>query len=155
MIVITTLLRKKIILQRYGSNHRRFQFIQNGILLTMMRIVLISIGLISVALGVLGIFLPLLPTTPFLLLAAACFAKSSKRFHSRLLSHRIFGKIIRDYSEKRGLPLKTKITTLILLWITISATAIFAVNLLVVRIVLFGIAAAITIHIATLRTLKE
>lgn len=121
----------------------------------MKRIILISIGLISVALGTLGIFLPLLPTTPFLLLAAACFAKSSKKFHSLLLNHRVFGKIIRDYSEKRGLPLKTKITTLILLWLTISTTAIFAVNLLVVRIVLFGMAAVVTILIATLRTLKE
>jgi len=121
----------------------------------MMRIILISIGLISVALGTLGIFLPLLPTTPFLLLAAACFAKSSKRFHHWLLNHRIFGKIIRDYSEERGLPLKIKITMLIFLWLTISTTAIFAVDLLAVRIVLFGIAVAVTIHIATLRTLRE
>jgi uncharacterized membrane protein YbaN (DUF454 family) len=121
----------------------------------MMRIILISIGLVSVGLGTVGVFVPVLPTTPFLLLAAACFAKSSKRFHTWLLTHPVFGRMIRDYMEKRGMLLKTKIVTLSLLWVTISGTVLFAVSQAAVRIALFTIAALVTIHVSMLRTLKE
>ncbi|MFH0931814.1 MAG: YbaN family protein, partial [Candidatus Zixiibacteriota bacterium] len=69
---------------------------------------LIITGTFFVGLGVLGIFLPLLPTTPFLLLAAACYARSSKRFYNWLLNNRWFGSYIKDYKEGKGVPSKVK-----------------------------------------------
>ncbi|MFH6953096.1 YbaN family protein [Pseudoalteromonas sp. XMcav1-K] len=74
---------------------------------TVIRSVWLVIGLVSLLLGVLGVFLPLLPTTPFVLLSAFCFSKSSTRMHSWLLNHRIFGQLITDW-EAHGV-IRTKI----------------------------------------------
>ncbi len=76
-------------------------------------------GTFFLVLGLIGIALPILPTTPFLLLAAFCYARSSKRFYDWLLNHRWFGEYIRDYQEGRGIPLKAKVMGLSLLWFTI------------------------------------
>ena len=84
------------------------------------RYALLAIGWLSVALGVLGIFLPVLPTTPFLLLAAACFMRSSKRFYLWLVNHRQLGPWIVDYLEGQGIPLKGKIYAIGLMWLSIS-----------------------------------
>ncbi|MFX1374766.1 MAG: YbaN family protein [Promethearchaeota archaeon] len=72
-------------------------------------------GFISLILGVIGIVIPILPTTPFLLLASAAFAKSSKRFHKWLLNNKILGSYIRNYKEGKGMPVKIKVMTLTLL----------------------------------------
>ena len=72
-----------------------------------LRYVLLAIGWLSVALGVIGIFLPVLPTTPFLLLAAACFARSSPRFYQWLVEHPRLGPWIRDYLDGNGGPMQT------------------------------------------------
>jgi uncharacterized membrane protein YbaN (DUF454 family) len=120
-----------------------------------LRSVLIAIGTISVALGFLGILLPVLPTTPFLLLAAACYIRSSRRFYCWLINNRFCGKYIQNYREKNGIPLKLKIFVISLLWITILASVIFAVDLLVIRILLVLIAVGVTVHIASLKTIKE
>jgi len=117
------------------------------------RIALIVAGSVSVALGTLGVFLPLLPTTPFLLLAAACFIRSSDRLYAWLMNNKVLGPYIRNYREKRGMTLGTKVTVLSLLWLTIGYSAIFATELLVVRIVLAMIAIAVSVHVASLRTL--
>jgi len=77
-------------------------------------------GFISLILGVIGIVIPILPTTPFLLHASAAFAKTSKRFHRWLLNNRVLGTYIRYYKEGKGMPLKIKLITLVLLWITIA-----------------------------------
>ncbi len=69
-------------------------------------------GTISLGLGGLGVFLPILPTTPFLLLSAACYSMSSERMHHWMLSNRLFGSYIKNYQEGRGLPLRTKILTI-------------------------------------------
>jgi len=84
------------------------------------RYALLAIGWLSVALGVLGIFLPVLPTTPFLLLAAACFMRSSKRFYLWLVNHRQLGPWIVDYLEGQGIPLKGKIYSIGLMWLSIG-----------------------------------
>jgi uncharacterized membrane protein YbaN (DUF454 family) len=120
-----------------------------------MRLTLIVCGTICTALGVIGIFVPLLPTTPFLLLAAACYARSSERFYNWLMNNRIFGRYVRDYLEKRGISLKVKIVTLVLLWATIILSAIFATDALWLRILLVSIAVGVTIHILWIRTLKD
>jgi len=111
------------------------------------KIVLVSLGSLFVGLGILGIFLPILPTTPFLLLAAACYSRSSDRFYNWLLTNRLFGKYIRNYREGKGIPIKTQILAITVLWITILATVIFAVQNLFIRILLTGIAVGVTIHI--------
>lgn len=119
------------------------------------RSLLILAGSLFVGLGVLGIFLPLLPTTPFLLLAAACYARSSERFYNWLLSNRWFGVYISSYLEGKGLPLRVKALTISLLWITIGCSAAFAVQSLTIRIVLAVIAVGVTAHIGLIRTLKR
>ncbi len=118
------------------------------------RIALIVGGTLSVALGVVGIFLPVLPTTPFLLLAAVCYARSSKRFLDRLLANRWCGGYIRNYREGRGIPLQQKALTITLLWLTIGSTTGFAVSIWWVRLVLLGIAVAVTIHLLRIKTFR-
>lgn len=116
---------------------------------------LIVAGTIFVALGSIGIFVPLLPTTPFLLLAAACYARGSKKFYNWLLSNRWFGQYVRNYLEGRGIPLKTKILVILLLWLTIGYSAMFVIPLLVGKAVLVLIAVVITLHISSIKTSKE
>jgi uncharacterized membrane protein YbaN (DUF454 family) len=116
---------------------------------------LIFAGTLFVGLGVLGIFLPLLPTTPFLLLAAACYARSSNRFYHWLLNNRWFGKYIKNYREERGIPSRVKISTISILWITIALSAYFATESFLVRAILILIAMGVTIHILAMRTLKK
>ncbi|PKK85447.1 MAG: DUF454 domain-containing protein [Thermoplasmata archaeon HGW-Thermoplasmata-1] len=114
---------------------------------------LISAGTFFVGLGVLGIFLPLLPTTPFLLLAAACYAKGSKRFYNWLLSNKWFGNYIKNYREGKGVPLKVKILSISLLWLTIMFSTVFIGDNLFVRIILILIAIGVTIHMRPTRNL--
>ena len=118
------------------------------------RALLIAAGTACVALGTLGIVLPLLPTTPFLLLAAVCYARSSPRLLHWLTHNRWFGAYIRNYREGHGIPLREKILTLSLLWITIGITVIFFVPLLWVEILLLLIATAVTIHLLRIKTMK-
>jgi hypothetical protein len=120
-----------------------------------LKYLLIAIGTLSVALGFLGIFLPVLPTTPFLLLAAACYIRSSERFYCWLINNRYCGKYIRDYREKKGIPLKLKIYVISLLWITILASIIFIIDPPVIRILLIVIAVGVTIHLTTIKTIRE
>ena len=116
---------------------------------------LIVAGSLSLALGVLGIFLPLLPTTPFLLLAAACYVRSSEALYRRLLANRYLGPYIRSYREGRGLPLGAKVATIALLWVVISLSAAFATGSWVLRGVLLLIAAGVTTYLLTLPTLRR
>ena len=108
-------------------------------------------GTISLAIGVVGIFVPLLPTTPFLLLAAACYMRSSERFYRWLLNNRFFGTYIRNYMEGKGVPLRIKIYTIALLWTTISLSIFLISPGIVVKIVLVIIAIGVTLHIILLR----
>ena len=112
-------------------------------------------GTIFLGLGGIGIFLPILPTTPFLLLSTACYYKGSERLHRWILNNRWFGSYIRNYKEGKGIPLKTKVFTLSLLWIVITYSALFMLEILIVQIILFIIAIGVSIHIVTLPTLKR
>ncbi len=119
------------------------------------RPLLVTFGTLFVGLGIVGIFVPVLPTTPFLLLAAACYARSSPRFYHWLLYNRWFGNYIRNYRQRKGIPLKVKVLTITLLWVTIGASVIFAVQALLVRIILILIAIGVSIHVLSLKTLKQ
>ena len=112
-------------------------------------------GLVAVGLGLLGMFLPLLPTTPFLLLAAALFFRSSPRLHAWLLGHRTLGPYIRNFREHRAIPLHTKVVSVSLVWITLLYCA-FGMSLPVWASVLFLLLAiVISWHILSYRTLKK
>lgn len=118
------------------------------------RFLLIIAGTISVGLGILGILLPVLPTTPFFLLAAACYARSSEKFYHWLLNNKWFGSYIKNYLNKKGIPLKVKIYAISLLWITILLSAFFAVDVIWVKATLILIAVGVTLHILSIRTIK-
>ena len=112
-------------------------------------------GFLSLAIGTVGIFIPLLPTTPFLLLSAACFIRSSDRLYSWLINHRLFGNYIRNYREHRALTKLSKIITLLILWATISYTAFFALPKLAIQILLISIALGVTYHVLSLKTIRK
>ena len=114
---------------------------------------LVAAGCVAVALGTVGIFLPLLPTTPFLLLAAACFLRSSDRLYDWLITHRWLGAYIRNYREHRAITLRAKVLTLSLLWLTIGYSVVRVVSALALRVLLLCIAAAVTLHVLRLKTL--
>jgi uncharacterized membrane protein YbaN (DUF454 family) len=111
------------------------------------RLILVACGTLSVALGVLGIFLPLLPTTVFLLLAAACYARSSPRFYHRLTTNRWLGSYIRNSREGRGLTRRQKAATLTLLWVGIGTTAAWSVETTWARALLAAVAIGVTTHV--------
>ena len=119
-----------------------------------LRILLVIAGTFFVGLGIVGIFVPVLPTTPFLLLAAACYARGSQRFYGWLLNNKWFGSYIRNYLERKGIPLRVKVVTVTLLWITIGVSVAFAVETLVLKLILVIIAIGVSIHILSVRTLK-
>ncbi|KON28168.1 hypothetical protein AC481_02665 [miscellaneous Crenarchaeota group archaeon SMTZ-80] len=119
----------------------------------MFRILLISCGTFFIIIGFIGIFLPLLPTTPFLLLAAACYARGSKKFYNWLITNRWFGEYIKNYREKKGIPIKTKVFAILILWITISYS-IFIMDIFLIRIILIIVLTGVTFHLLTIKTLK-
>ena len=119
----------------------------------MTRTLLIIAGFVFTGLGLFGIFLPLLPTTPFLLLAVACFARSSKKHHFWLMNNKWFGSFIKDYHEKRGIKLRVKIIAISLLWISISYSVIFMVGNLFVSVIMVIVALGVTVFLIDLNTL--
>ena len=112
-----------------------------------MKALLIACGTLCVGLGVIGIFLPLMPTTVFLLLAAACYARSSERFHRRLVEHPWLGSYIR---QRHGMTARQKTITLILLWLTLAATITWTTEAFWLRLVLVLIGLGVTLHVARL-----
>ena len=92
------------------------------------RYALLAVGWLCVALGVIGIFVPVLPTTPFMLLAAACYARASTRFYNGLLNNRAFGPTIREWRRYRSIPYRTKWTAIGLMAVTLTASIVFAVE---------------------------
>jgi uncharacterized membrane protein YbaN (DUF454 family) len=98
-------------------------------------------------LGLLGIVLPVLPTTPFLLLTAYCYLRSAPNWHKRLLESKHLGPYIRNFQENKCIPLRIKVYAISMLWITITLSAVFAVSLWWVRLLLFAIAIGVTWHI--------
>ena len=112
-------------------------------------------GFILVGIGVLGMFLPLLPTTIFFLLAAWCFARSSERFHYWLLNNRIFGRYLSNYRTKGGMTRGSKIFSIAFLLAGIAVSVFFLTDNLYIRILLAAIAIGVTWHLLAIKTIEE
>mgnify|MGYP002823648220 CR=1 FL=1 len=116
---------------------------------------LIVAGTFFLGLGILGIILPILPTTPFLLLSAACYSRSSDRFYKWLMGNRWFGKYISNYRAGKGIPVRAKIVAIIMLWTTISVSAFFFVTQPIIRFILLIITISVTIHLLLIKNTKK
>lgn len=114
----------------------------------------VILGLISLGLGILGIFLPLLPTTPFLLLSAALFTRSSKRLYNWLINHKYLGTHIQNYTHHKTISRKSKIASVLLLWLTILSSVFFVVNHIWLKLLLLFIALAVSWHILSFKSNK-
>ena len=106
-------------------------------------------------LGVLGVIIPILPTTPFLLLAASCYAKSSEKLHCWLLGNNWLGKHIKNYTEGKGIPFKMKVISISLLWLTIGYTVFYVTQLSLLRFVMITVAVGVTLHIFSIKTYRS
>lgn len=119
----------------------------------MKKIVLIILGFISLCLGIIGIFLPMLPTTPFFLLSAWCFIRSSQKLYDWLINHKIFGIYIKNYILHKSITKKSKIIAISSLWLTIGYCIVFVVEPILLKVMLFLIASSVTGHLLSLKTL--
>jgi uncharacterized membrane protein YbaN (DUF454 family) len=112
----------------------------------------VTLGGVSLLLGIIGIFLPLLPTTPFVLLAAACFARGSERFHAWLVGHHRFGPLVRDWQAYRSIPLRAKCLAIGMMWTSMGATAWLMRGRPLASVTLIAVAAAVTTWMLRLPT---
>lgn len=116
---------------------------------------LTACGLLSVLLGIIGIFLPLMPTTPFLLLAAFCFARSSPRCHQWLHQHRWFGPYLQRYQQRHAMTRRDKLLTLLPMWLSIGLSASLVVHPWWAKLILLAIALGVSWHILRLKTVRQ
>ena len=121
---------------------------------TVYRYLYLIMGFLLVGIGILGIFLPVLPTTIFLILASACFMKSSPKANEWLKNNRWLGPYLKNYTDKTGLTIKSKIVLLSILWISITFSALILTDIPAIRILLLLIAIGVTIHLVMVKTAK-
>ena len=119
-----------------------------------MKIILTILGILSLGLGVLGAFLPVLPTTPLLLLSAALFLRGNEKLYIWLMNHPKLGPYIKNFRENKAIPLRIKIISISMLWITLLNCAIFVADHWVFRLFFILLATGVTIHILSYKTLK-
>jgi uncharacterized membrane protein YbaN (DUF454 family) len=119
------------------------------------KLLLISLGSLSLIIGVIGIFIPLLPTTPFLLLAAAFYIRGSKKCYNWLIKNRLLGEYIKNFQDGRGIPFNVKIITITVLWLTIIISTIVFISNSIIQIILFIIAIVVTVHIIKIKTIDR
>ena len=120
-----------------------------------MKFLFAFLGSVSLALGIMGVFLPVLPTTPFLLLSAALYMRSSQRLYDWLMSHKHLGAYIRNFREHKALPLRVKVVSVTMVWATLLYCAVFVAQEWWMSVVFIAIATGVTIHILSYRTLKK
>ncbi|NYT61835.1 YbaN family protein [Alcaligenaceae bacterium] len=118
----------------------------------MIKILFNTVGTLALVLAVLGLFLPLLPTTPFLLLASACYLRGSERLHGWLMSNKVFGPYLTNMQNGRGIPMRSKITALCFLWISLAFSAWF-IDIPWVRLFLLIPGVGVTIYLLRAKTL--
>lgn len=121
----------------------------------MKKVLLIIIGTISLVLGFIGIVLPILPTTPFLLLSLFCFIRSSRRLYNFVISNKYLAPYVKDYISGNGIPMKAKKKSIFLLWITIGFSVVFVVEKALLRLLLLIIAGSVSLYIWTRSTPEE
>lgn len=126
-----------------GSNHVKSD---------LLRWILICCGWGAIVAGVIGIFLPLVPTVPFLLLAVACFARSSVRFHGWLVDHTHLGPLVRDYLSGAGIPLRAKRMAIGMVWVSFTLSTFLFAEALWLKALLMTIAVGITLYLLSLPT---
>lgn len=119
------------------------------------RWLLITAGSISLIIGAIGVVVPLLPTTPFLLITSWCFVRSSPRLNARLNKNKVFGRYLRNYREKKGIDPRHRMVALSVLWITLATSAWFAPHKWYVWMVLLTVGIGVTIHLIKLKTIKD
>ena len=119
-----------------------------------MKYLLIILGSLCLALGVIGIFLPLLPTTPFLLLSAALYVRSSEKLYQWLIHQKYLGSYIRNFREHKSIPLRAKIISISMVWITLTYCAITISNEIWIKSIFLILAIGVTWHILSYKTLK-
>ena len=119
-----------------------------------MKIVLTILGFIALGLGIAGAFVPVLPTTPFLLLAATLFLRSNRNLYDWLMNHPRMGTYISNFVKHKAIPLRVKITAVSTLWLTLLYCAIFVADHWAFRLFFILLATGVTIHILSYRTLK-
>jgi len=119
------------------------------------KFLLITVGYIFIGLGIIGIVVPVMPSTIFFILAAASFLRSSKKNYDRLVNNRLIGRYIKNYVERRGMTIRSKLISISFLWITLLISIFVFVNALWLKILLAVIGIGVTIHISKLKTLKN
>lgn len=119
-----------------------------------MNIVLTILGCLSLALGITGAFIPVLPTTPFLLLSAALFLRGNRKLYDWLMNHPRLGIYISNFMEHKSIPMKVKVVSVTTLWLTLLFCAIFVADHWALRLFFIAIAVGVTVHILSYRTLK-
>ena len=120
-----------------------------------LKILYAILGSITLVLGTLGIFLPLLPTTPFYLLTAWLYMRSSTKLYEKIMSNKYFGNIVRDFQEDKSIPLRTKIIVISMLWCTILISVFWVVNACWIRLLLVAVAIGVTVHVLSFNTKKK
>ena len=120
-----------------------------------MKFLFAFLGSVSLVLGITGIFLPVLPTTPFLLLSAAMYMRSSQRLYNWLMSHKYLGAYIRNFREYKALPLRVKVVSVTMVWATLLYCAFFVAKEWWMSAMFIAIATGVTIHILSYKTLKK
>lgn len=119
-----------------------------------MNIILTILGLLSLGLGILGAFLPVLPTTPLLLLSAALFLKSNRKLYDWLMNHPKMGPYISNFLKHKAIPLRVKVVSITTLWLTLLYCAIFVAEHWALRVFFIILAIGVTIHILSYKTLR-
>jgi uncharacterized membrane protein YbaN (DUF454 family) len=115
------------------------------------RALFIVAGSLSLAVGALGIVVPLLPTTPFLILAALCYARGSVRCHRWLVTNPVFGRYLADYLGGRGVPWRVRASSLVFLWVAIALTVVFVAEALWLRLLLAAVAVGVSVHVVLIK----
>lgn len=113
-----------------------------------------SLGFIFLALGITGIFLPVLPTTPFMLLASFFFLRSSERMHRWITNHKVFGPPIKNYMKHRGMRKSTKVKAVSTLWLSLGLSIYIVKNMYVDALLIF-IGIAVSLYLLSLKTITE
>jgi len=132
--------------------HHEHDPTRNHVKSGLLRWILICIGWISIACGIVGLFLPLVPTVPFLLLSVYCFSKSSVRFHDWLVEHRHLGPMLRDYLTHGGIPLRVKIMAIGMIWISFPVSVMLFIEPLWLKVLLLSIAGVVTLYLIAMPT---